>query len=109
SNGQPGKYRILLWQGIFGMVRRLQELLDPLLVARPGLLHSGFMLRTTKLSLQLRFRTEYDGHTFPWNHLYTKRARLIHILYIRKSTLCLPPVLYTPEPVPRRREMGRRP
>src|SRR5579864_9536041 len=88
---QPGKYRILLRQGIFGTIRRRQELLHPLLVARPGLLHRCLMLRATKFSLQLRFSAEYNGHAFPWNHLYTKCARLIHVLYIKKSTLRLTP------------------
>ena len=104
---QPGKDWISLWQGIFGLIRRRQELLDALLVARPGLLHGHFMLRATKFSLQLRLRAEDNRHTLPWRHLQAKCAGLIHILAVGQAALCVTPVLHTPEPVPCRGVMGR--
>src|SRR6266700_414948 len=105
---QPGKDWISLWQGIFGLISRRQELLDALLVARPGLLHGHFMLRATKLSRQLRFRAEDNRHTLPWHHLQAKCAGLIHILTVGQAALCVTPVLHTPEPVPCGGIMNRR-
>src|SRR5260370_13945486 len=67
------------------------------------------MLGATKLSLQLRFSADYNSHTLPWHHLYSECAWLVHVLYIRQTALCVTPVLYTPEPVPRRSKLGRWP
>ena len=75
-----------------------QKLSDTALMTEQCLGYIFFMLCSTKLTRQLSFSTEYQGHTHARRKVHAKITRLVDILVVGQPTLSLSTMLHVPIP-----------